>query len=334
MPELPEVETVRRTLAPAVEGRTITAVSFAWPPTCVGDPRATEAHLAGQRVERLERYGKYLLLRLSKDGLGSLLVIHLRMTGNLLVNGTPGKHTRASLTLDDGTTVVFQDARKFGRWQWSERLPPRLAALGPDPLEIGLDCVRRPAAVPPVAAQGAPPRPGVPAWSRQHLRGRGAVRRAPASPPERGWRRSAQGGRPPRGHPGRAAERHRRRRHQHPRLPRRPRSARRLPAADPDLRQGGHALPRLRDTRAAGARGAAEHAFLPALPAVEKVVPTWTSQPTPADIRVDPDRLRHGSGPVLSAAQCVEVRKVRSIAPDPCRPRGEPSRVDGDCSVR
>ena len=139
MPELPEVETVRRTLAPAVEGRTITAASFAWPRTCVGDPRATEARLAGQRIARLERYGKYLLFRLRKDGRGSLLAIHLRMTGNLLVNGVPGKFTRASLSLDDRTVVVFQDARKFGRWQWSAELPPRLAALGPDPLEIGRD---------------------------------------------------------------------------------------------------------------------------------------------------------------------------------------------------
>ena len=139
MPELPEVETVRRTLAAVVEGRSITAVSFAWPRTCAGDPRATETRLAGQHIERLERYGKYLLFRLRKDGRDSLLVIHLRMTGNLLVNGAPGEHTRASMTLDDGTAVVFQDIRKFGRWQWSERLPARLAALGPEPLEIGPD---------------------------------------------------------------------------------------------------------------------------------------------------------------------------------------------------
>ena len=139
MPELPEVETVRRTLAPVVEGRAIAAVSFAWPGTCAGDPRATEARLAGQRIERLERYGKYLLFRLRRDGHGSLLVIHLRMTGNLIVNGAPGRFTRASMSLDDGTAVVFQDIRKFGRWQWSERLPARLAALGPEPLEIGRD---------------------------------------------------------------------------------------------------------------------------------------------------------------------------------------------------
>ena len=139
MPELPEVETVRRTLAPVVERRTIAAVSFVWPRTCVGDPRATEARLTGQYIERLERCGKYLLFRLRRDGRGSVLVVHLRMTGNLLVNGARGEFTRASMSLDDGTAVVFQDVRKFGRWQWSERLPARLAALGPEPLEIGCD---------------------------------------------------------------------------------------------------------------------------------------------------------------------------------------------------
>ena len=137
MPELPEVETVRRTLAPDVEGRTIVAAAFPWPRTCVGDPRATETRLAGQRIERLERYGKYLLFRLRRGSQTSMLVIHLRMTGNLLVNGAAGEYTRASMTLDDGTAVVFQDVRKFGRWEWSERLPARLTALGPEPLEIG-----------------------------------------------------------------------------------------------------------------------------------------------------------------------------------------------------
>ena len=139
MPELPEVETVRRTLAPVVEGRIVAEASFAWPRTCAGDPRATEEGLRGQRIERLERYGKYLLFRLRRRGRESLLVVHLRMTGNLIVNGARGEFTRASMSLDDGTAVVFQDVRKFGRWQWSERLPARLAALGPEPLEIGRD---------------------------------------------------------------------------------------------------------------------------------------------------------------------------------------------------
>lgn len=139
MPELPEVETVRRTLAPVVEGRTITSVAFAWPRTAVGGARATAARLAGQRIARLERYGKYLLFRLRRDGRDSLLIVHLRMTGNLVVNGESGAHTRARMSLDDGTAVVFHDIRKFGRWEWAQCLPARLAALGPDPLAIGPD---------------------------------------------------------------------------------------------------------------------------------------------------------------------------------------------------
>ena len=95
MPELPEVETIRRTLEPSVEGRVIEAVVFHWPRTCAGDAGETEAGLAGQRIEGLDRHGKYLLFRLRKDGKGSLLVIHLRMTGNLLMNGEPGSvHAR------------------------------------------------------------------------------------------------------------------------------------------------------------------------------------------------------------------------------------------------
>ena len=137
MPELPEVETIRRTLGPSVEGRTIEAVLFHWPRTCAGDVGETEAVLAGQRIKRIDRHGKYLLFRLRKDGSDSLLVIHLRMTGNLLLNGEPGPYTRAEMFLQDGSRLVFHDIRKFGRWQWSQELPTRLAELGPEPLEIG-----------------------------------------------------------------------------------------------------------------------------------------------------------------------------------------------------
>ena len=136
MPELPEVETIRRTLAPHVEGRAIEAVLFHWPRTCVGDVQETCCRLTGQRIRRLDRYGKYLMFRLDRDGVDSLLSIHLRMTGNLLLNAEPGPYTRAEMFLDDGVSLVFHDIRKFGRWQWSEALPPRMAALGPEPLEI------------------------------------------------------------------------------------------------------------------------------------------------------------------------------------------------------
>ncbi len=139
MPELPEVETIRCSLAPAVEGRTIETVLFHWSRTCVGNPHDTELALRGQRVERLHRHGKYLLFRLSRQGCESMLVVHLRMTGNILLGGPTGPYTRAELFLTDGSRLVYHDVRKFGRWQWSETLPPRLAQLGPEPLEIAPD---------------------------------------------------------------------------------------------------------------------------------------------------------------------------------------------------
>ncbi len=139
MPELPEVETIRRSLGPSVEGRTIEAVLFHWPRTCVGDPLDTEAALRGQRIERLDRHGKYLLFRLRKEGRDSFLVVHLRMTGNILLDGSIGPYTRAEMFLEGGHRLVFHDIRKFGRWQWSRTLPSRLAELGPEPLEIERD---------------------------------------------------------------------------------------------------------------------------------------------------------------------------------------------------
>ncbi|MCY4189215.1 MAG: bifunctional DNA-formamidopyrimidine glycosylase/DNA-(apurinic or apyrimidinic site) lyase [Bryobacterales bacterium] len=137
MPELPEVETVKRSLAPHVEGRTIERVVFHWPRTCAGDPDETGAQLAGQRIDTLDRHGKYLLFRLSKQGRSSFLWIHLRMTGNLLWNARTGPYTRAEMFLRGGAKVVFHDIRKFGKWQWSRDFPARLAQLGPEPLEIG-----------------------------------------------------------------------------------------------------------------------------------------------------------------------------------------------------
>lgn len=136
MPELPEVETVRRTLAPHIEGRRIETVVFHWARTCVGDPAVTAERLAGQRIESLDRRGKYLLFRLRKGGKKSYLTVHLRMTGNLLLNGEPGPYTRAEMLLSGGSTVGFNDVRKFGKWEWSPSLPERLERLGPEPLEI------------------------------------------------------------------------------------------------------------------------------------------------------------------------------------------------------
>ena len=131
MPELPEVETIVRGLAPHVEGKRIEGVEFRWARTCTGDVDATIENLRGQRIKRLDRYGKYIIFRLEKRRENSVLVIHLRMTGNLLVNAEPGPFTRAVMQLESGPLIVFHDIRKFGRWEWSRDLPARLGELGP-----------------------------------------------------------------------------------------------------------------------------------------------------------------------------------------------------------
>ncbi len=136
MPELPEVETVRRTIAPALQGRVVREARFLWHRTCVGDVRDTEEALSGQRIDRIDRRGKYLIFRLRRQGIDSVLVIHLRMTGNLLLGVERDSYTRAELELDDGRTLRFRDVRKFGKWQWSPEMPARLDRLGPEPLEI------------------------------------------------------------------------------------------------------------------------------------------------------------------------------------------------------
>ncbi len=141
MPELPEVETIRRQIEPAIVGRVIESVVVLderW--TRPIDPREVERALAGRRIEGVERRGKYLLLRLDAD---RTLAMHLRMTGNLLI-GEPGaehRHLRASIELDDGTRLLFTDARRFGQAVILEgdRLDDYFASrLGVEPLSKAL----------------------------------------------------------------------------------------------------------------------------------------------------------------------------------------------------
>jgi formamidopyrimidine-DNA glycosylase len=117
MPELPEVETIRRQLEPALGGRRIQSVQVLderW--TRPGPPADVERALAGRRIEGVERRGKYLLLRL--EG-GRTLAMHLRMTGNLLLDtgeGSPElRHLRAVIRLEGGPRLLFTDARRFGQ---------------------------------------------------------------------------------------------------------------------------------------------------------------------------------------------------------------------------
>ena len=114
MPELPEVETVCRQLEPELEGRRIERLEVYDPRWCRPAPPAElEAAVAGRTIEGLGRRGKYLLLSLDD---GRTLVMHLRMTGNLvLVEGEEMlSHLRARFVLDDGRELWFTDPRRFG----------------------------------------------------------------------------------------------------------------------------------------------------------------------------------------------------------------------------
>jgi len=135
VPELPEVETVTRSIAPLV-GRRIVAAEF----RCLrvlrgGDPGRMAARIEGRKIAAVKRYGKFILVSLQRGG---YLVIHLGMTGRLLLGGPAGKHTHAILTLDRGV-LLYDDSRQFGCLQFSEEFPPRVAKLGPEPLEIAFE---------------------------------------------------------------------------------------------------------------------------------------------------------------------------------------------------
>jgi formamidopyrimidine-DNA glycosylase len=119
MPELPEVESVRRRLAPVLEGRMLEQVRIADPRlTRPLDPLEVAHELGGERVALVDRRGKYLIVRFES---GRALLVHLRMTGSFLcsTDGSPlpdDAHRRAVVTLDDGADVAYRDVRRFGTW--------------------------------------------------------------------------------------------------------------------------------------------------------------------------------------------------------------------------
>jgi formamidopyrimidine-DNA glycosylase len=117
MPELPEVETIRRQLAPALEGRALERLEILDPRWCEpAAPAEVAAAVEDRRVHRLARRGKYLVLELTGD---VHVAMHLRMTGNLLLvpeeEDRPERpHLRVRFVLDDGRRVLFCDVRRFG----------------------------------------------------------------------------------------------------------------------------------------------------------------------------------------------------------------------------
>lgn len=117
MPELPEVETVRTSLEPLVVGRRLLAVRLGTFPGVVGEdgPELFAAKAVGHQVMAARRRGKYLLLDLDD---GTALMVHLRMTGQLVVlpvGAPPLRFEHLALVLDDGHELRFADQRKFGR---------------------------------------------------------------------------------------------------------------------------------------------------------------------------------------------------------------------------
>ena len=136
MPELPEVETERGRLALRLEGRRIATVRIADSRlTRPEEPAGLADALEGEEVERVERRGKYLLLRLRG---GQVLLIHLRMTGGFRFQ--PATHERAVLELDDGTRIAYRDLRRFGTWlllEPDEAERHLRIRLGPEPLGRG-----------------------------------------------------------------------------------------------------------------------------------------------------------------------------------------------------
>ena len=146
MPELPEVETTRRGIAPHIEGREISEVIVRQPRLRVPVPMDLGERLVGARIGELSRRAKYLLVPLSGgDVLGGTLLWHLGMSGSLRIvriGELPRKHDHVDLVLDGGAILRYHDPRRFGFVDWLVDSPegdPRLARLGPEPLSEAFD---------------------------------------------------------------------------------------------------------------------------------------------------------------------------------------------------
>lgn len=146
MPELPEVETVMRGLAPSMEGAVIAKAQINRPDLRWPFPDRMSERLTGQRVERLRRRSKYILADLAS---GETLLIHLGMSGRMLVSGDPlgqfvhdhpqaEKHDHVVLDMDNGARITFNDPRRFGAMDLLNTATAEdsklLSVLGPEPL--------------------------------------------------------------------------------------------------------------------------------------------------------------------------------------------------------
>ena len=151
MPELPEVETVRRGLAPSMEGATITKAQVNRPDLRWPFPENFAQRLTGRHVSQLRRRSKYILADLDA---GESLLIHLGMSGRMTVSGDPlgqfvhdhpprEKHDHVILDMSNGARITFNDPRRFGAMDLiatdNADAHPLLAKLGPEPLGNAFD---------------------------------------------------------------------------------------------------------------------------------------------------------------------------------------------------
>jgi formamidopyrimidine-DNA glycosylase len=141
MPELPEVETTLRGIAPLVVGRRVTAMHLYDRRLRWSVPRWLPARIKGRMIDALDRRSKYLLFRLTED----TLLVHFGMTGSLRAHRAPPPrrtHDHVDIVLDSGVTLRYHDPRRFGAMLW---LPapaeghPLLASLGPEPFDPACD---------------------------------------------------------------------------------------------------------------------------------------------------------------------------------------------------
>ena len=151
MPELPEVETVRRGLAPAMEGAVIAQADVNRPDLRWPFPVGMAERLKGKRVLGLRRRSKYILADLDS---GETLLVHLGMSGRMLISGdplgqfvhdhpSPEKHDHVVLHMDNGARITFNDPRRFGAMDLlstaTTEAHPLLASIGPEPLGNGFN---------------------------------------------------------------------------------------------------------------------------------------------------------------------------------------------------
>ena len=134
MPEMPEVETIKRDLAGRIAGRCFVEISLDWPRAVqIPSPEEFCHRLKGQCIDGFDRHGKYLILRLAS---GEALILHFMMSGSLLLDtqGDSHPYSRALFLLDDGTRLHFRDPRKLGRLWLVPDESTVVGKLGPEPL--------------------------------------------------------------------------------------------------------------------------------------------------------------------------------------------------------